>query len=659
MERKLYTKEDFAWTQWDAKAIKALAPKITARKKERYAAIKAIPDNARNFENTIYAIEASNYDIAPKIHQIGLLLEVSPEEDIRNAAQEALEIIERELIEIEYDEAIYRALKAFEAKNLTLEGEDVKLFHDMMRDYRRMGFELPASSREKFKENVKSLAKSANDFNVNINRSEGAILVTHGELDGLPESFIARLVRNDEGLYRVSIQYPEYIPFMENAKNEARRKELKLLYLQKGGEENEKLLSQILALRQENARMLGYKNHAEYKTETQMAKNPEAALAFLYGLAEKMKGGIEQDLNMMRDFKRRMSGNSAAELEYHDWRYCMEQLRKERFNVDNETVREYFPFEAVKKGMFEIYAKLFSVTFKQLSGIPVWHEDVETFGVREPQGGLIGYFMLDLYPRKGKYGHAAVMAVVEGRSESYASANYIAPLACMMANFAKPTKEHPSLLSHHEVEVFFHEFGHVMHDVLTKARYASQSGASVVRDFVEAPSQMLEHWVWNKKMLLILSGHYLDASKKLPDELLDNMLRGSLNMISFFSMRQVVLGLFDFAIHVNGVKNSEAVFSDLFNRYLGFTLPEGSRYAAGFGHLMGYDAGYYGYMWSKVYASDMFARFKKEGLLNAQTGMEYRQWILEKGSSIEEIDLVRGFLGREPNNEAFLKEIGL
>ena len=373
----------------------------------------------------------------------------------------------------------------------------------------------------------------------------------------------------------------------------------------------------------------------------------------------------EEEFKEILLLKREITKNPKATLDYYDvsniQAYNMSELKKRKFGIDNEKVREYFPLEVVKRGTLEIYSKLFSVKFVKLFGYPTWHKDVEVYAVRE-NGKTVAYFMFDLYPREGKYGHAAVFDIIPGRvSVEKGKEKYNPPVACMVTNFKKPTKAMPSLLTHDEMETFFHEFGHVVHVVLTKARYASQSGANVAIDFVEAPSQMLEHWVWDKKMLNILSGHYKNPAKKLPKILLDNLLAAKNHMIAFWAVRQLVLASLDMEVHTSSaVKDANKVLNQVMWDYFGITMPRGSIYPAGFGHIGGgYDAGYYGYMWSDVYAADMFTRFEKEGLLNKKTGADYKKWILEKGSSMDEMELVKKFLGRKPNNKAFLKERGL
>lgn len=659
MRHIAYTPKDFQWTQWGAGDIEQIASGALDAKRAAYRDIKAIPDAERTFENTVAAIEASNDEVNPVYGRIYFLMNVSSDAGVREAAKSALDRLNKEIIDIEYDEEIYHAIKEYAAKEEALEGSDGKLFRDTLRAYRRMGFEINPALRAELKDNIKEINHLSIDFSQNINNYRDLITVTREDLEGLPENYIAGLKRNAEGKYLVSLDYPELHPFLKNAMNEERRKEINEKNLRKGGSKNIDLLREILKLRQKNARMLGYAHHADYALEIRMAKDGRTVFEFLQSLAGRLKSGVERDINELRLLKRETANNPQAELRHHDLSFYENEHKKRLFAVDDEKIREYFPLEKVKTGMFAIYSRLFAITFEKLSGYPLYHEDAELYAIRDAGGDIIAYFILDLHPREGKYGHAGVFPIISGRRIAASSGDgYISPLVAMAANFSKPQAGHPSLLSHDEVETFFHEFGHVMHGALTAAPYASQSGTSVARDFVEAPSQMLEHWVWESETIRMMSKHFR-TGEKIPEDILKSLIKAKYHMSAFFYMRQIVLALFDCRLHTEDSPDPLRMFDDIYRELIGIRMPEGNLRAAGFGHLMGYDAGYYSYLWSKAYSSDMFTRFKQEGLLNPDTGRDWREWILEKGSSTEEINLMRGFLGREPNNEAFLKEIGL
>ncbi len=666
MKTITYTKKDFAWTKWRARDIDKVARDFILHIKKKSSEIKKIHPKARTFENTIYAIESSDYDVMDNMKSISILMEVSPIKEVRRVAKRAIDKVEKELVEIIYDEGVYRAVmeyvnnkKPTDGKSTKkLKGDDKKLLDDMVIDFKRLGFGLTLAKRKLLKTNLKKLAKLSSDFSNNINEYKDHIEVTKEELDGLPENYIKGLQKNKKGKYVVTLEYPDYIPFMSNAKCSSKRRELMDKNLMKGGKKNIKLLEDIVELRLLNAKILGYKNYADFKIETKMAKNAKNVFAFLDNLIIKIKKKAKGELRGLEEIKRKDIKNKKAKLMYYDIGYYANKSIKKQFNVDVEKVREYFPFEIVKKGTFEIYSKLFSVKFEKLNGYPLWHSDAELYAVKD-DGKIISYFVLDLYPRKDKFGHAAVFSLVSGREKKInGEKKYIAPIKCMVANFPKPRHGHPSLLSRGEVETFFHEFGHLMHGALTRAKYVSQSGTSVALDFVEAPSQMFENWTWDKKMLNILSEHY-KTKKNLPKDLLDNMLKAKKHLIYYSTMRQLSLALFDMELHTKKTKNICKLFNSVLYENTGDKLPKENIFPAGFGHLVGYDAGYYSYMWSKVYSSDMFTKFKHAGLLNKKIGMKYRKDILEKGSSEKEMKLLERFLGRKPNNKAFIKEIGL
>ncbi|HEX4925373.1 MAG TPA: M3 family metallopeptidase, partial [Bdellovibrionales bacterium] len=287
------------------------------------------------------------------------------------------------------------------------------------------------------------------------------------------------------------------------------------------------------------------------------------------------------------------------------------------------------------------------------------HPDVKLYKViNKADGKLLSYFFADMIPRPGKYGHAAAFSLIMGRVKAD---GYSYPVSSIVSNFNPPSGDKPSLLNIDEVETLFHEFGHIMHQILTRAPYASLSGTSVAQDFVEAPSQMLENWVWDESILNRISGHYKNTSQKLPSELLKKILAAKDFNQGYFYTRQLFLGLMDFTMHMTqGAVNTTTLHDQLYKKIIGIDPVAGNHFNATFGHLMGgYDAGYYGYLWSEVYAQDMFTVFKEKGLLDASTGARYRSIILEKGNMKEPLDLVREFLGREPSPAAFYEKLGI
>lgn len=660
---KPYTQSDFAWTQWGVQDVLTASSTALTEIQQKIDDIINIPTNERTFENTLFALEVACTDFSLVESRIDFLLNVSPLKEIREQAQKVVETMQTSFLDmVTYNEKLYTAIKEYTERAVDLTGPSKKLVDDTVRGYVRLGFALPFERRTILKENNKKLQVLCNEFQKNINDYNAHIVIRPDETDGLSENYLKSLTQDAEGNFIVDITYPNYFPFIENAKRADKRKELVDLYFKKGGDRNIELLSQILDLRHKNATLLGYATYADYATEDRMAKSAVNVRAFSSSLVEAMKPGIKKDIAELTRAKRDDVGNSEAKLEYYDPSYYINQLKKSKYSIDKEKIREYFPLRHVLQQMFALYSELFSVKYEKLDGIPTWHEDVEVYAVKNLDNSLVSYFMLDLYPRDGKYGHAAEFPIVIGHKLNFADTDdtYIAPLACMVTNFPKPTVDTPSLMPHSEVETLFHEFGHVMHENLSRARFYSQSGTIVARDFVEAPSQMLENWVWDKNILKRISKHYI-TGEPLSDELVDKMLSAKTYMENYANMRQMVLGTFDFRLHTEDQKDRIVeLYNEITTELLGIGLLPEHRWPAGFGHLAGgYGAGYYGYMWSKVYSCDMFTRFRDAGLLNREVGMEYRKKILEVGSSRDEMESVKDFLGREPNNAAFLEELGL
>ena len=317
--------------------------------------------------------------------------------------------------------------------------------------------------------------------------------------------------------------------------------------------------------------------------------------------------------------------------------------------------------------MFAMFGVLFGITIKKID-VKLWHKDVILYQVNDKDKSLIGYFAMDIYPRDGKFGHAMLSDVVVSHEVDYKSDECIAPFSCIVANFPTPNKKVPSLISLGEVETLFHEFGHCLHVTLSRARIESQSGANVAWDFVETPSQIMENWVLDKEVMTYLSKHY-KTGKKIPHDMVDKIIKGKKFLSAYSYIRQLMFSKLDLDLHTGKVHNAKKAWIDMHKLYLGINVPEkDTLFPAGFGHLVGYDAGYYSYLWALVYACDAFSLFKeasikdkKEGTRPAkrtrEVGLKWRKEVLEKGSSEDEIKLVENFLGRKSNQKAFLKEV--
>ncbi len=649
--------EDFSWTRWTIQDIELQAHQALVSTTERLSRLKALAIHSRTVENTLSAFDSAFGDLWETTWKMDFLMNVSPDAELRKAAQLWATKLGQDSTDLQYDEELYRALKEFESLQLNLDAVSAKLLKDILRDFKRLGFELNMESRQRLQEHTKQLQDLSAKFGANANNWEDFIVVAPSEAEGLSATYLSNLKRDNDGNYIVTIKYPDYFPFVETAVNAQKRKELMDKFFCKAGVQNIELLTEAVALRKKIADLLGYGNFVEYTTETRMAKTGQAVKSFIDEVIQGVRPLLAAELEEMSGPKRQETDDFATAVEYWDIAYKSNELLKNKYGIDNEKIKEYFPLDFVLESMFSVYSELFSVNFERLTSYPLWHEDVQFYSVKDNDGSLRAYFALDLHPREGKYGHAAEFPLRIGRFTPAADKAY-APFACMVTNFPKSTTENPSLMPHSQVQTLFHEFGHVMHENLSLNKFFSQSGTIVSRDFVEAPSQMLEYWVWEPGIIKRLSRHYL-TGESMPDELIQKLVASKNHGAGWFNMRQMVLALFDYRLHTEDA-NPIQLFAEVWRSLLSVNLPSEQMYPAGFGHLMnGYEASYYSYMWSRVYAADMFSRFAQEGVLNAKTGMEYRQKVLSIGSSRDELDSVRDFLGRDISTEAFLKELGI
>ena len=615
--------------------------------------IVATPDGERTFANTLAALETAMDGVSQASGQYAFMAYVATDAELREAGRAAEERIDKYLIDLSFREDLYAAIKAYARRGEVLGPDEQRLLDFELRDYRRNGFELPEAERARVRELSDELVSLGVAFQKNINEWDDGILVSREEMAGLPEPFIESLRTEEadgETRYRVSLDYPELFPFMGKARSSELRRALFAKEQVKGGDANVAVLERALAARQEMAALLGYDSWASYAHEVCMSKERERVASFLADLRERLTVKAEADVELMAEV-------NGGPVNIWDWRYCHDQLLQTRFAVDDFEVAQYFPLDACLDGLFAVSQDLLGVRFEARPDAPVWHEDVQAFDVYEADGDeAFARFYMDLFPRPNTYGHAAAFTLRGGRR--LADGSYQKPVSAIVANFTKPSAEAPSLLRHSEVETLFHEFGHILHQTLTRATYGRFSGTRTERDFVEAPSQMLEHWVWDREVLASFTRHY-ETGEPLPDSLLDAMLAAKTLSSGVMMVRQLYFAHLDQAYHAPGFEGDSTAATRELHEITTFPYTPGTHFQSGWGHLFGYDARYYGYLWSHVFGDDMFTRFEDAGLLNAELGAEYRRTVLERGGSVDGDQLVRDFLGREPNSDAFLRGLGL
>lgn len=622
------------------------------------AALIVIEKKDRTFENTILGYEKAFDRYGKALGMSGFLSYVSTDKNFRDAAL-ALEMqISQYMVDVATRRDVYRAIREYTDTLPQLDEVQAKMVKEMLIGFKNSGMELSDEDLEKFKTLNKEKAEYVIKFDKNIQEYKDPLTVTRAELQGLGEDYIGKLEKTPEGNFLVTLDYPDYVPFMLNADNEEARKKLEYKYNRRGGEENVALLEKTLTLRHQIARLLGYDTHAELRLQNRMAKNPKTVMTFLKDLQKKLKPmGRKEDKEMLA-YKNEKTGKKSRTLYPWESGYWSNKYRKENLALDSEKIKEYFPSQVVIDGMLDLFGGVFGITFEK-ADIPVWHEDVKSFKIKDSSThDLIAYFYMDLYPREGKYKHAACFGLVEGEEKDDGS--YQTPFVAIVANMNKPSDTTPSLLKHGEVETLFHEFGHVLHNALTRSKYSAFSGTNVSGDFVEVPSQLLERWAWDKEVLKKISKHYR-TGESLPDDLIEKMIAAKNFGAGGAYLRQNFFAQYDMSLHMaDKTPDTTKVYFDLTKKIRALPLTKGTIPQASFGHIMGgYDAGYYGYLWSEVIAEDFFSEFEKNGIFNQETGLKFRREVLEKGGTVDEEKMAENFLGRPVDNTPFLRSIGL
>jgi thimet oligopeptidase len=621
--------------------------------------------NEVTFANTVRALDDMGFEVAVVADRLSVLKEAHPDPKLRSAAIDALQKLDDWTVGVDYRKDVYRAVKAFAntKPNLSSE-EDRRLLEETLRDYRRAGLELSETQQQQVEAQRKELARLEQIFQININNATTPVRFTKAELEGVPEATLAKFkTGDDQYTFDANVTFQAQ-QIYENAVQEETRKKFYLARENRARDKNIALLRRALELRSALAHELGYASWADYRTETRMAKTGVRASAFL----EKLKIGLEPkyqaELAQFKQIKAKVPGSSTPEVNLWDWSFCAEQLRREKFHINSEDLRVYFPFDKVLQGMFAVYERIFDIRISEVEPPSKYVDDLRLFAVLDANNGQpLGMLYMDMFPRPGKYNHFANFSLIDGKL--LPDGRYQRPTTSLICNFPTPSKDAPSLMSHEDVTTIFHEFGHAMHAILTQAHYARFSGTNVPRDFVEAPSQMLEYFTWDKRVLDSFAADYRDSNKKIPQEILTELKAADLATKGCEYRRQLSFGLLDLALNSNLSGENLDHLNEFSNKVLADTfLPPdpGTALIAGFGHEMGYDAGYYGYAWADAIAADMASVFEAapDGFLDEKVGRRLRDEIYAQGNARDIGLSVEKFLGRSESIEPFLeKKLGL
>ncbi|WP_143820951.1 oligopeptidase A [Motiliproteus sp. MSK22-1] len=605
-------------------------------------------------------------------------------DELRQAYNAALPKLSEYNTELGQNEELFHAYKKLADSDAykSLDTAQQQLLNNALRDFKLSGIDLSKEDRKRYGELQKRLSELASQFSENVldaTQAWSKHFDSADALSGLPESSLALAAQaakeKDKEGYCLTLDFPSYYSVMAYADNRELRQEVYQAYATRASDQgptagqwdNSTIIDELLSLRHAVAQLLGFDNYAEYSLATKMAESTDQVVDFLEDLATRSVSRATDELQELERFAHKLDGIESVEP--WDLGYYSERLRQDRYALSQEELRPYFPIERVLSGLFEIVGRLFGISVEEIgaekldaSGVELWHVDARFFEVTR-QGQRVGYFYLDLYARSNKRGGAWMDECRVRRRLEDGSLQL--PVAYLVCNFNPPVADQPALLTHNEVTTLFHEFGHGLHHLLTEVEWAAVSGINgVAWDAVELPSQFLENWCWQPEALSLISGHY-QSKESLPAELLERMLAARDFQSGMQMVRQLEFALFDFVLHrdycLEPLTDVQQVLDDIRSQVAVIKVPEYNRFQNSFSHIFsgGYAAGYYSYKWAEVLAADSFSRFEEEGVFNPQTGSEFLASILSKGGAAKPMALFIDFMGREPQVDALLRQVGL
>ncbi|MEM9981587.1 MAG: M3 family metallopeptidase, partial [Bacteroidota bacterium] len=591
---------------------------------------------------------------------------------IQQVAREASPLLTEYRNDITLNEALFLRVKQVYEQQATnaLNAEQIMLLEKTYKGFTRNGAKLAEKEKQRLREIDKRLSEATLQFSENILHETNDFtlhIIQEEDLAGLPESAIeiAKMTAQERDLegWVFTTHYPSFHPFITYADNRALRKQMYLAHMTKackGNEyDNQALVKELVQLRHERAQLLGYTTHAAFALEERMAGSMEKVNTFLQDILQYAKPIAAQQIEEVAAYAR-VNGLGEERLQRWDLAYYSEKLKKEKYAIDDEILRPYFPLENVIKGVFLVAEKLFNLSFTPQAAIPVYHPDVTAYEVTDHQGKHWGVFYADFFPREGKKGGAWMTSY---REQHKKEGKDVRPLVSIVCNFSKPTETKPSLLTFQEVTTLFHEFGHALHGMLAEGTYKSVSGTNVYWDFVELPSQLMENWCYEKECLDLFARHF-ETNEPIPQALIKRIKESANFLQGFVTMRQLGFGFLDMAWYGEANQQVEDVF-DFERKALSttalFPLINGVNMSCQFNHIFagGYAAGYYSYKWAEVLDADAFEYFKEKGIFNSEVATSFRKNILAKGGSEHPMTLYKRFRGQTPSVKPLLKRSGL
>ena len=607
---------------------------------------KDLVSNIKSSENidlsNFNELESAIYDLSGRIAFMG---DVHPDEKIRDFGNEADSKIQNLALEIFKDQDLYEKFKEIETENL--DEESKTFYRDLEIDFKDAGHGLSDEKKDRLTEIEKKLIDLSISFSENIAKDKTEVMFLEDELKGLSQNELKNLKKNNDS-FVITMAYPDINAVMENCSVRKTREIVWKAFNNRAVKENSPILEEAVQLRNEKALLFGFKTWAEYRLQNRMAKSPKNVALMYESLIPKLQKAAE-----VEKIELAIDNIETSDITPWDIRYFISKERSKVSSIENSELKKFFYIHDVKTEMFKVCEEVFDLYIKPESNETAWHEDVELWSLWEKNGQQLAYFYLDLYPREGKFTHAAVFDISSG-----GSSRQELPICSMVANFPNPNTG-DGLMTFDEVETLFHEFGHVLHNGIGKSKYTRFVGANCEWDFVEAPSQIMEHWVWKVECMKRISTH-IESGESLSEEICEKLNKSKNIGVSLLTLRQVSFGLADQHLHGENFKDSLLEIEHAAQKVTTITYPKDINHLAAFGHLLGgYDAAYYGYLWAEIIGDDLFSRFENEGVLSNSVGVDYKNKILKPGGTVPAENMVQDFLGRKWNDEAFLSQKNL
>jgi Zn-dependent oligopeptidase len=652
----IHSNNPIAWDKVDANIIRNAVTQVIQFSDGR---IKNIVSGVRpgvGPGSTLVALDQLFYDIYDLDMKLQLISNTNPSDSTRNAAEQGDQMLTDYQTALALSEPMYKTIKAYAAQSdVTLKPNQRKFVQEQIQYLENNGMKLDSMGRRELQAIKDKITMLGIEFDRNIGTSRDSISFSENDLKGVSVNLKLKWKRPN-GEYVLYINTPNAVDIGKYAVVEATRRQMYYKYSNRAYPQNIKVLDSLLYYRQQYAQKLGYNSYAAYKLTDKMAGTPQAVWNFEYNLLEKLAPKVTSDLSSIRTIKHQMHPELPDTIFAWDVEYYKNILLDTKYKLNSEEVKEYFEMNQTISGMFETYHRLFGITVKETFGLPTWYIKVRSFEMYVGTKKL-GSFYFDLYPRQNKYTHFACFAISEANPNL---SSEILPVAALICNFPEAAKGEPTLLNHTDVITLFHEFGHLVANMVVRSDLITQPG-TLKPDFVEAPSQFLENFCWQYASLQIFAKNYKTGAV-LPESLYNKMKATEHVMDGLDYTTQVYYGMIDFTFEdkYDSIRGMDltSVTKTLY-RVRQIPFPDGSHMIAAFNHLNNYGANYYGYLWSRVFAQDIFSVFENNAVMDPATGERYRKEILEVAGSQQEMDLLRNFLGREPNSDAFMRSIGL